>query len=36
VQEGDRVVVDGQYKLEQHSPVTISTPPASASAKGPA
>jgi multidrug efflux system membrane fusion protein len=36
VQEGDRVVVDGQYKLEQHSPVTIDTKPASAPAKGPA
>jgi multidrug efflux system membrane fusion protein len=36
VQEGDRVVVDGQYKLEQHSPVTIDTTPASAPAKRPA
>jgi membrane fusion protein, multidrug efflux system len=36
VQEGDQVVVEGQYKLEQHSPVTISTTPASSPDKGPA
>ena len=26
--EGDRVVTDGQYKLQANSPVTVSTPPA--------
>jgi membrane fusion protein, multidrug efflux system len=33
LQEGERVVVDGQYKLRQNSPVTINAPAAPAVAK---
>jgi multidrug efflux system membrane fusion protein len=31
--EGDRVVTDGQYKLQANSPVTVSTPPAPVAAR---
>jgi membrane fusion protein, multidrug efflux system len=33
VEDGDRVVTDGQYKLQANAPVTI-TPPPSAAAQG--
>jgi hypothetical protein len=33
VSDGDRVVTDGQYKLQINSPVTITAPP-TASAQG--
>jgi len=28
--DGDRVVTDGQYKLQTNAPVTITTPPTAA------
>jgi multidrug efflux system membrane fusion protein len=28
VSEGDRVVIDGQYKLQTNSPVSVTSPPA--------
>jgi multidrug efflux system membrane fusion protein len=31
--EGDRVVTDGQYKLQPNAPVTVSTPPAPAAGR---
>jgi multidrug efflux system membrane fusion protein len=32
--EGDRVVTDGQYKLQPNVPVTVSAPPAPAAGRG--
>ena len=31
--EGDRVVTDGQYKLQSNSPVTVASPPVAASGR---
>jgi len=34
VSEGDRVVTDGQFKLEPNAPVTLTPPPATAGSVG--